>query len=344
MFDKNKKLVLYMEGALDTVFGKMGFGVMRYTEHPIACVIDSRFAGQTVREAVSLPHEIPVVSTVEESLELGGEIFLLGIAPIGGKIPPDWYQPIEKALKAGMSLINGLHDRCEDKFEHLIDPSRQKIWDVRVPGFVPKIGLQRASKLNNKRVLMVGTDMAIGKMTTGLELFKWAKEQGISTDFLATGQIGITVTGKGIPLDAFIVDRAAGAVEQMVLEAGDKDLVFIEGQGSLLHPGSTATLPLMRGGCPTHLILCHRANMMTIRDTEEVPVPDLNKFIELNETVASVCGSLTKAKTVGISLNTYGLSQAQAIAEIDRLEAKTGLPVTDVIRFGPEKLGKALTE
>jgi len=40
----------------------------------------------------------------------------------------------------------------------------------------------------------------------------------------------------------------AGAVEQVVMRFGNNfDLLQIEGQGSLLHPGSTATLPLLRG-------------------------------------------------------------------------------------------------
>ena len=41
------------------------------------------------------------------------------------------------------------------------------------------------------------------------------------------------------------------------MEAGNHDILFIEGQGSLLHPGSSATLSLLRGSCATHLIMCH---------------------------------------------------------------------------------------
>lgn len=331
-----------MENALNTDYGKMGFGVMRYSENPIVCVIDSNFAGQTVREAVAYEFDFPVVGSVEEAFDLGAEIFVLGTAPSGGKIPAEWKEPIEQALRSGMSLINGLHDRCQDKFGHLLIKPEQKIWDVRVPAFIPEIGTGRAGKLDNKRILLVGTDMAAGKMTTGLELYKWIKDRGISTEFLATGQIGITVTGKGIPLDAFIVDRAAGAVETLVMTAADKDVVFIEGQGSLLHPGSTATLPLMRGSCATHLILCHRADMTTLRKPTDVQIPNLKKFIELNEALTGVCGSLTQATTIGIALNTFNLSEAQAISEVNRLEAETGLPVTDVIRFGPDKLGEKI--
>jgi uncharacterized NAD-dependent epimerase/dehydratase family protein len=65
------------------------------------------------------------------------------------------------------------------------------------------------------------------------------------------------------------VDYAAGAVEAAVLEAGtglsEQDLLVVEGQGSLCHPGSTATLPLMRGSQPTALLMVHRAGQSTDR-------------------------------------------------------------------------------
>ena len=342
MFDKNQKLAIYMEGNLDTDYGKMGFGVMRYAQQPIACVIDSKYSGQTVRAAVGQPFDFQVVDTVEKAKTMGGEILVLGIAPSGGKFPDEWVSPMERVLQLGMSLINGLHDDLNARFGHLLTFPNQKIWDVRKPMTDPPIAQARAAELDNKRVLMVGTDMAAGKMTAGIEVYKWIQAQGISTDFLPTGQIGITVMGKGIPLDAIKVDKACGAVEELVLSAADKDIVFIEGQGSLLHPGSTATLPLMRGSCATHLILCHRADMTTLRKATHVQIPSFNDFIKLNEDLTGVCGSLTRAKTIGIALNTSRISEEAAIAMIEKLEKETGLPVTDVIRFGAEKLGRAL--
>ena len=148
--------------------------------------------------------------------------------------------------------------------------------------------------------------------------------------------------GKGIPLDAFIVDRACGAVETMVMDEGDKDIVFVEGQGSLANPGSTATLPLMRGTCPTHLVLCHIAGMDMLHHAPHIKRPPLREFIQLNESLCRTCGSFPITKTIGISLNTYHMSEEEAREEIDRLEDEVGLPVTDVVRYGPEKLGRAL--
>ena len=95
----------------------------------------------------------------------------------------------------------------------------------------------------------------------------------------------------------------------MVLSRQDHDLIIIEGQGSLLHPGSTATLPLMRGSCPTHMILCHRADKITLRYPKSIKIPPLQDFINLNEKLASVGGTYGKPKVVGIALNTVKLSE-----------------------------------
>ncbi len=343
MISRDKKFAIYIEGALDTKYGKMGFGVMRYAPNPIVCAIDSRFTGQRVREAVGQPFDYPVVGTVAEAHQMGAEVLVLGTAPSGGKFPDEWVDPVTQALQCGMSLINGLHDDLNARFGHLTTGD-QIIWDVRKPPPPVPVGTAKAAACNNKRVLMVGTDMAAGKMTTGIELYRWMMDNGISSDFLATGQIGITVTGKGIPLDAIIVDQASGAVEHMVLQAADKEVVFIEGQGSLLHPGSTATLPLMRGSCATHLILCHKATATTLFNPTHIKIPSLKEFIALNEAVASACGSLTAAKCVGVALNTFGMTEEEALAKIREIEKETGLPTTDVVRYGAEKLGKAIID
>ena len=211
-----------------------------------------------------------------------------------------------------------------------------------MPQFTPPIASGKAAKLNNKRVLFVGTDMAIGKMTAALELYQWLVNENQNVGFVATGQIGITITGQGIPLDAFKVDHACGAVEKAVMEQSEKNIVLIEGQGSLLHPGSSATLPLLRGSSPTHLILCHRAEKQNLRYPENIQIPNLKKFIELNENLSHVFGSFPMAKCIGVSLNTSKLNENDAQKIIKEITKITGLPVTDPIRFGVDKICKDL--
>jgi uncharacterized NAD-dependent epimerase/dehydratase family protein len=336
MLDRNQRLAIYMEGALEQGIGKMGFGVLRYSPNPIACVIDSHRAGRDAAEVTGIPRSAPVVATVEEARDLGAEVLVLGIAPPGGLIPAEWYPDLDKAVALGMSLVNGLHDLLGPRYPKL--KPGQWIWDIRVEPSGIGVATGAARKLKNRRLLMVGIDMAIGKMTAGLEIHRVARERGVKAEFIATGQIGITVTGRGVPLDAVRVDFACGAMEKEVLNVADADLIVIEGQGALSHPGSTATLPLMRGTMPTHLIMCHQAGATHLRKLPEIELPPLPGYIRLYEDLAEVGGTFPRPRTAGISLITAHLSRQEAEAEIGRLEDELGIPVTDVLRFGPEKL------
>ncbi len=100
---------------------------------------------------------------------------------------------------------------------------------------------------------MVGSDCAIGKMTVALELDRAARERGIRSEFIPTGQTGIAIAGWGISVDAVVSDFIAGAAEQLVLEGVRRggEVLFVEGQGSLLHPAySGVTLGLLHGSAP----------------------------------------------------------------------------------------------
>lgn len=345
MLQPHHRIAIYMEENLDSDHGKMGFGIMRFSKSKIVCVIDSANAGKTVREVNSLPFDYPVVLDVEHAVKAGADVFVIGIAPSGGRIPDQWLEPLYHAIELGMCLVNGLHDSLQEKFGDKLK-SEQWIWDVRQPSFIPAIASAQAANLTNTRILMVGTDMAIGKMSSGLEIWKWICNQhpNLNSEFLATGQTGITITGKGIPLDGFKLDHACGAVESLVMEASDADILIIEGQGSLLHPGSTATLPLMRGACPTHLIMCHKSGMNSVRASENIPIPPIKQFIQFNEQVASTCGSLTNTSTIGIALNTSLLDEENALKAIKSLEIETGYPVQDVVRFGADKLASLIVQ
>ena len=338
MLQQSDKIALFMPGHLQSDYGKMGFGVLRYSKNEIVAVIDEDHAGKSLQAITGIPHQAPIVSTIDESRAKGANVLVIGISPSGGRIPKEWLEIIAYALDNGMSIINGLHDHLQPKYGDRLSAG-QWIWDVRVPQTTPPIATAKAMELNNKRILFIGTDMAAGKMTAGLELYKWLSDANKNVGFVATGQIGITVTGQGIPLDAFKVDLACGAVEEAVLKHQDKEIVLVEGQGSLLHPGSTATLPLMRGSCPTHLILCHRAEKTHLKFPEHIKIPELKSFIALNEQLVNVCGTYPKAKVMAIALNTSALSEEEALAFIQKTEEETGVPATDLIRFGTEKLG-----
>lgn len=338
--NKNQPIAIYMEGALGADIGKMGYGVIRYSQNPIACVIDSTQAGKNVSDVVKLPRDCPVVSSIEEAKQLGAEIFLLGTAPPGGRIPDEWRPIIKTAITLGMNVVNGLHEALAPQFPEL-SPG-QWVWDVRQEPKNLKPATGKSFFHDNKRILMVGTDMAVGKMTAGLELQKAAISQGINAGFLATGQIGITVSGAGVPLDAVRVDYASGSIEQEMERLSDHDWVIVEGQGSLVHPGSTATLPLMRGSMPTHMILCMHHGQTHLRRIPDIEIPPILSLISIYESLASMFGINGNPQVVGIAVNTAHLPEDTAKRELIDLRSLSGIAVTDPVRFGCEDLVKAI--
>jgi uncharacterized NAD-dependent epimerase/dehydratase family protein len=341
MLRRDEPLAIYMEGATRLNIGKMGFGILRYSPNPVACVIDSQEAGQDAQDVTGIPRSAPIVASVKEAVDRGAKVLVLGIAPQGGLIPESWYPVIDEAIANGLSIVNGLHDLLEARYPNLAPG--QFVWDIRIEPKGIGVAQGAAKHLGNKRVLMIGTDMAIGKMTAGLELYRMLRERGCKAEFVATGQIGITITGHGVPLDAVRVDYACGAMEKAVIEASrDADYVIVEGQGSLAHPGSTATLPLLRGSMPTHLILCHRAGLTHLQKQSEIPIPPIGEFVRIYEDLASVCGNFPRPKTLGIALDTSHLDEIDAIRAMAQIERETGYMTVDPVRFGPDRLANTL--
>ena len=107
----------------------------------------------------------------------------------------------------------------------------------------------------------VGSDTVIGKKVVTLELDRAARERGLRSVYVPTGQTGVAIAGWGIAVDHVISDYVAGAGERLVHEGSERgDLLFVEGQGALFHPAySGVTLGLLHGSAPDLLVLVHKA-------------------------------------------------------------------------------------
>jgi len=340
----NDRIAILLHQGTQSSRGKTGLSLLRYSQLPIVAVIDQDCAGGDLPSLTGIARQVPIVDSVEAALAYHPTALAIGLAPSGGALPQPWQQEVRQAVAAGLSVVNGLHTTMAD------DPTliallhkTAWIWDVRrePPGLT--VGSAAARLLPCLRVLTVGTDMSIGKMSTSLELHRVSQARGLKSRFLATGQTGLMLGEDGVPLDAVRIDFAAGAVEQLVMRYGsDHDILHIEGQGSLVNPASTATLPLIRGGQPTHLILVHRAGQTQIQSFPQITIPPLPQIIELYETVATAGGAFAPAKITAIALNTAHLDVDAAHQAIAKTTEQTGIPCTDPIRFGAESLLDAI--
>lgn len=344
MFTSNSRIAVLLHGGLRGNQGKTGLALIRYRPEQIVVVIDQEAPGESLRALTGVPVDVPVVASMTEALNYAPNWLAIGIAPSGGILPDAWLAEVQLAVTKGLSIANGLHTKMAE-LPQLVSQLRaeQVIWDIRQepPGL--RIATGAASRLHCPRVLAVGTDMSVGKMSACLELYRSACAQGINAKFVGTGQAGIMISGAGVPLDAVRVDFAAGAIEQIVMATSNgAEMLLVEGQGSLLHPGSTAPLPLIRGSQPTHLILVHRAGQTSVRNFPNVLIPPLSQVIDLYRSVAHAGGAFAPVKMAGVALNTAHLDEVAAQQAIAQVQTETGLPCTDVVRFGGELLIEAI--
>ncbi|MGD1896061.1 MAG: DUF1611 domain-containing protein [Phormidesmis sp.] len=344
MLKPDDRIAIFMHTGLKGGKGKTGISLLRYSRNEIVAVIDETAAGESITALTGLDRDVPIVRSVEAAIALNPTVLAIGLAPSGGTLPEPWYREVKQAVGAGLSVMNGLHTQMNEdaQLRSLIRPGCW-VWDIRKEPQGLRVGGGRALALPCDRVLTVGTDMAVGKMSTSIELTKASQSKGRKSKLIATGQTGLMLGEDGVALDAVRVDYAAGAVEQCGVRHGnDHDILFVEGQGSLLNPGSTATLPLLRGTQPTHLILVHKAGLTHIQHFPDFRIPPLSKVVELYESAVRAAGTFPETRVAGIALNTFGLNEKEARLAIAAASEETNLPCTDVVRFGAEPLLAAI--
>jgi uncharacterized NAD-dependent epimerase/dehydratase family protein len=330
---EKKYLILAEEFSHDPHYAKTARGVMRYRRDAVVAMLDSKRAGDS-------DDGVPIVATVEEALPLEPNTALVGVVTQGGRFPGDWQQLLKTCVEHGLDLENGLHVRLHD-IPGLVELARDhnvELRDLREPPDDLSTATGTNLEVDATIVLAVGSDCAIGKMTAVCELDLEARKRGLKSVFVPTGQTGIAIAGWGISVDAVVSDFLAGAAERLVVEGGQRgDLLWVEGQGAILHPiYSGVTVGLMHGSAPHLYVLCHEVGRTVVEgDPTASPLLSLAELVDLHERMSL---KLRPAKTVAIALNTSMVSEEKAWQAIAEAEEETGLPADDPVRFGAGKL------
>lgn len=324
----------------DPHYGKTMWGVLRYRRDDVVAVLDTERAGADAAG-------VPVVGTVEEGVALGANTALVGVATQGGRFPPAWIELLKTCISFGLHIENGLHVFLADDAElsELAARNGVELRDLRRPPRDLSTATGANFEVPATIVLTVGSDCAIGKMTVSLELDLEARRRGIESVFVPTGQTGIAIAGWGIAVDAVVSDFVAGAAERLVVEGAARggELLWVEGQGALLHPVySGVTLGLYHGSAPHLLVLCHESGHDEIElsaGNGPHPIPPLSELVDLHERIAL---PRRRSRVCAIALNTRQLDEAGAREAVAAAEAETGLPADDPVRFGAAKLVDAV--
>jgi uncharacterized NAD-dependent epimerase/dehydratase family protein len=311
--------------------------VLRYRRESVVAILDTQRAGES-------DDGVPVVATVDEGMAREPNTAIVGVVTQGGRFPGDWQDLLKSCVEHGLDVENGLHVRLHD-IPGLPELARERgvdLRDLREPP--PDLSTATGANLDVDAtiVLTVGSDCAIGKMTATCELDLEARKRGLRSVFVPTGQTGIAIAGWGISVDAVVSDFIAGAAERLVVEGATRgDLLWVEGQGAILHPiYSGVTVGLIHGSAPHIYVLCHEVGRtITEGDPTESPIPSLPELIDLHERMSL---KLRPARVVAVSLNTSTVSADDARAAIAKAEQETGLPTDDPVRFGAGRLLEAV--
>ena len=335
-----KRYLILAEGRSgDPHYGKTMRGVVRYAADPTVAILDSERTGE-------IYEGIPIVGAVADALAFEPTTALVGVATQGGRFPPAWRELLRQSVAAGLDVENGLHEYLTDDAElaGLAQTRGVELRDLRKPPGGLNVPTGANLSLDARIFLTVGSDCAIGKMTVSLELDREAKRRGVKSVFVPTGQTGIAIAGWGISVDAVVADFTAGAAEQLVIEGAARggEVLWVEGQGALLHPAySGVTLGLIHGSAPHAFVLCHLAGSTEIEGYPGHWLRTLPELVELHERIALPA---RPAKVAAIALNTRHLDDQTARAAIADAARSTGLPTDDPVRFGAAGLADAVLE
>jgi uncharacterized NAD-dependent epimerase/dehydratase family protein len=318
--------LVFLGDTSEPIFAKTAFGLRDWA--PERCIGEWSCGGGTV--TTGLPRLTP-----RQARERGARGLVVGVANFGGVIQENWLPSLLEALEAGLDIVCGMHARLGD-----VEPLRttaerlgRRLIDVRVPP--ANIPVASGRKRTGKRLLTVGTDCALGKKYSALSIARAFTERAVAVDFRATGQTGILICGRGIPMDAVVSDFEAGAAEMLSPDAPPQHWDVIEGQGSLFHPSYAAvSLGLLHGSQPDVLVVCHQAGREHVLGHPDYPVPSIEETIELNLRLGRRTNPAIRC--AGVSLNTSKLDAATARELLASEAQRLGLPVADPIRGGPE--------
>lgn len=343
--------IVYCQGAFGTTNGKTAHGLVRRTRrYRILSVVDAQWAGRDAGEVLDGSRGgIPVLASIEEAVATaseGGhpaERLVVGLAPDGGRLPPEARRDLFRAVELGLGVDSGLHDFLTEDEEMVAAASRAGV-DLRDIRRTPERSRLHSfsgkiSEVECLKVAILGTDSAVGKRTTAWLLTDALEAAGHRTEMVGTGQTAWLQGARYcIILDSLINDFVAGEIEHAVWSAWteqDPDVILVEGQGSLLNPAYPGGFEILAAARPEVVILQHAPARREYDGFPGFPLHPLDRQIDAVEMIS-------EKSVVAIAVNHEEMTPEETAAACRRIEEETGLPACDPLREGCGKLVEAI--
>ncbi|MEZ4777342.1 MAG: DUF1611 domain-containing protein [Bacteroidia bacterium] len=344
--------IVLTQGLLHTPSAKTAHGLIRGSERfHVQAVIDSVSAGKDAGAVLDGKNRgIPVFASVAEYLQSQpspvAEFSILGVAHAGGSIAPEWMSSIRESIAANMSVVSGMHQFLSETPEmvSLAEKHGVQLIDVRKPK--PREELHFWSgEIHNVtcgKIAVLGTDCAVGKRTTARFLVQASREAGLKSEMIYTGQTGWMQGGKyGFVFDTTVNDFVSGEIEHAIVTCfreENPDVVFIEGQAALRNPSGPCGSEFLVSGMSDGVVLVHPPGRIFYKGWEKTG----RKIFPLSTEIDLM--KMYGVPTLGIALNTQGLTLAQAKDWQARYEDELALPVVLPVEEGVEGLIPAIKQ
>lgn len=321
----NTNAIFLAHGYVGEVLGKTVHGVLMHsTVFNTVALIDREKIGQdTSKICPGVTKKVPIYGKVEESLPHNPKVAILIGDPTEANLPE-----IKQCIRLGLDVINPSFVFLKD-FPELLALSAEngtRLIDLRNMKKVWKMADGSILNIKAKVVYVTGTDCGLGKRTAAYELTQEARRRGIKAAFAATGQTGMLIgCDGGIVMDAIVINYIAGAIEEMIVELDKKgfDLIFLEGQASLMHFGGSSVISLLHNSNPHAVVLVHdpsRKLHAAYGDSPIFEICELQREIDIIENLYLPNGN--KYKVVAVP--------TRGEENIEKTRKLTSLPVADV--------------
>ncbi len=344
---EKSRAIVYVDGLFHCADGKTAHGLVRFSNRfDIVCVVDSKMPQGDAGELLDgKRRDIPLLNNLEQAVEqFGPDTFIIGAVSEGGTLPAGYEYAVKYALKHGLNVVSGLHQFLSDNpiYLSLAKKHRCEIVDVRkMFRDHKKFYTGDIKHVQSKRIALIGTDSAIGKRTLAVILTNELNRRGKKTDMIYTGQTGwLQGWSHGIVLDAMINDFVSGGIEDAILSSWkdlQPDFMFIEGQGSLVHPFFPGGFEILTAGCVDGFILVDAPKRKNLDGFPEYPMPNPRRVVQIAQL-------LTEKPLLGIGLNNENMSIHDIVHLTKKMQDEFKVPVVEPLNQGVGKLVDVLED